>query len=204
MTDSADPLPPDLAARACRGDAQALQELLVAHTPELLVYVRLNVGPHLLAHESVSDITQSLVGDLLPAVVAQSFTDVAGFRAWLRRAAIHKIVDKVRRHEAAKRGGERRSDVSPSVAEQLDLAQCLRALPTPSQAAMDRERAERLELALSRLPDDQRQIVSMKQLCGMSHAEIASVLGRSEVACRMLLRRGMVRLARELEALDLA
>jgi DNA-directed RNA polymerase specialized sigma24 family protein len=41
----------------------------------------------------------------------------------------------------------------------------------------------------------------MKQLCGMSHQEIAAVLGRSEPACRMLLRRGMVQLARELELL---
>jgi RNA polymerase sigma-70 factor (ECF subfamily) len=194
-------LPADLVQRACRGDAAALQEMLQAHLPELNVFVRLNMGEHLRARESVSDVTQSLVGDLLPLLATERFADLGGFRAWLRRAALNKIVDKHRFHTAQQRGGERRAEVTPSVAEELDLLRCLRALPTPSQAAIDEERAERLERALQRLPEDQRQVVSMKQLCGLSHQEIAAVLGRSEPACRMLLRRGMVRLARELELL---
>ncbi|MCA8964751.1 MAG: sigma-70 family RNA polymerase sigma factor [Planctomycetes bacterium] len=196
-----DALPPELVRAACGGDEVALQQLLAAHLPELQVFVRLNMGEHLRARESVSDVCQSLAGDLLLDLGRETFDDLGAFRAFLRRAALNKIVDKCRHHGREKRGGDRQADLSPSVAEGLGLAQALRALPSPSQVAIGQERAERLELAMQRLPDDQRQVVSMKQLCGMSHEEIAVVLGRSETACRMLLHRGMVRLARELELL---
>lgn len=67
---------------------------------------------------------------------------------------------------------------------------------------MGAEDVARLERALLRLPEDQRQVVSMARLLGMPHKEIAEVLGRSEVACRMLLRRGLVGLAREMDSAD--
>ncbi len=178
-----------------------MRQLLVLHLPELHALVRLDMGEPLRARESVSDVAQSLVGDLLIDLRRETFADLGAFRAFLRRTARNKIVDKYRHHVREKRGGGRLADVSPSIAEGLGITETPAAFPTASQIAVDREHAERLELAIQRLPEDQRQIVSMKHLRGMSHEEIAGALGRSETACRMLLRRGMVRLARELESL---
>ncbi len=164
------------------------------------MFLRINMSEQLRVRESVSDVSQSLAGDLMPLLTRERFEDLDGFRAWLRRAALNKIVTKYRFHAAQKRGGGERAVVSPSEAEQLDLVRSLRALPSPSEAAMGHERCERLRKAMQQLPKDQRDVVSMKQLCGMSHQEIAGVLDRSETACRMLLQRGLRRLARELEA----
>ena len=89
-----------------------------------------------------------------------------------------------------------------SIAEELGFLDCMRSLATPSQAAMRDEDRSLLDRALQRLPDDQRKVVGMARLLEMPHKEIAAALGRSEEACRMLLKRGMVNLARELEAAD--
>ncbi len=200
--DPAVPWPEDLARRAQEGDVAALRTLLAAHLPELSVFVRLNVGRDVLARESVSDVTQSVAADLLPELGRESFADRAGFRAWLRRAALNKIIDKQRHHRAGKRDVHREAGVSPSVAGDFDLAAAVRALSTPSAQAMRAEDARILERALERLPEDQRQAVTMARLLGMPHSEIAAALGRTEPASRMLLRRGMVNLARELERID--
>lgn len=190
-----------LLERAQAGDVAAGQELLAALQPELQLFVRLNLGA-LEGRESVADVTQSVVTGLLPRVSREEFADLAGFRAWLRCAARNKIGDLLRRHGAQKRGAGQQASLSPSVAEELGLAECLRSLPTPSQVAMRGEDRDLLDRALLRLPEDQRRVVAMARLLEMPHKEIAEALGRSETACRMLLRRGLVNLARELEAAD--
>lgn len=185
--------------RARAGDTDAGRELLGALLPELQLFVRLHLGS-LQRMESVSDVAQSVVGDLLPVVQREQFADLSGFRAWLRRCALNKITDLRRYHGAQRRNGA--AEVSPTVAEELGLVQRLRSLPSPSQAAMGAEDAARLDRALLRLPEDQRQVVAMARLFGMPHKEIAEALGRSEVACRMLLLRGLRNLARELDVED--
>ena len=183
-------------------DRDALHDALLEHLPDLQLFVRFNVGRELAAKESVSDLTQSLVGDLLPELETASFADLDGFRAWLRRAALHKIIDKQRYYRAGRRSTRRQAGVSPSTADELDIVEALRTSSTPSQAAVGREEAELLATALDRLPPDQREIVTLTRLHGMSHGDAAQLLDRSEAACRQLLRRGLRELARLMETLD--
>lgn len=200
MASSGDPRVPEaLAQRALSGDLPALRELLGHYLPELALYVRLNAGADVLARESVSDVTQSVAADVLPALAGQSFADVGGFFAYVRRAALHKLIDKQRHHRAARRDLHREVD-GAVVPDAFDLPGHLRDVLTPSGHAIAAEDAALLARALQRLPDDQREVVTLARLVGLPHAEIAQVLGRSEGACRMLLSRGLRTLGRELEA----
>ncbi len=45
------------------------------------------------------------------------------------------------------------------------------------------------------MTDEQREVVTCSRLLGMSHADIASKLGKSEVAVRKTLSRALARLA---------
>jgi RNA polymerase sigma-70 factor (ECF subfamily) len=56
-----------------------------------------------------------------------------------------------------------------------------------------------LEAALARLPEQQRQVVVMKLLRGMSFAEIARRVGATEAACKMRFARGLESVRDELE-----
>ena len=56
------------------------------------------------------------------------------------------------------------------------------------------EDMERLRDAFTELSDDHRQVITLARVVGMSHAEIADEMGRSEGAVRVLLHRALVRL----------
>ena len=70
---------------------------------------------------------------------------------------------------------------------------------SPSLRVVRQEQVLHLAEALARLPEDQRQAVTLKHLQGLSVAEVAQQIGRSEAAVAGLLRRGLKRL-RELLA----
>jgi RNA polymerase sigma factor (sigma-70 family) len=78
------------------------------------------------------------------------------------------------------------------------LLACYRAFYTPSQQAAAREELERVEGAFDRLPEQYRQVIVMAKIMGLSRAEIAVELGRTELAVRTLLSRALAQLATEL------
>ena len=65
---------------------------------------------------------------------------------------------------------------------------------SPSQCAMANEQLLALAAALLSLPEDQRRAVELRQLQGLSFAEVAKRLGRTEIAAASLLRRGVKKL----------
>ena len=62
----------------------------------------------------------------------------------------------------------------------------------PDAAPLERrEELERLERAMAALPGDQRELLVMHRYAGLSHAEIASVLGCEEGTSRARLHRAL-------------
>ena len=197
MTDATTP-EEQLAARAAAGDQVACAHLLGLVRPELEIWLRLHGADRFRSRESVGDVVQSVFGECLGSLTSFTPRGPGSFRGWLRCLALRKLLDKQRYHHAQGRDLAREE---PTGGTRLEpFADSLHQLPSPSQAAIGNEAAERLERALETLPEDQRQVVTMARLFAMPHAEIADVLGKSEPACRMLLSRGLVRLSALLEA----
>lgn len=194
-----DPAAPEeeLAARAIAGDQVACGRLLGIVRPELAVWLRLHGADRFRSRESIEDVVQSVFGECLAALPNFVSRGPGSFRAWLRCLALRKLLDKQRYHRAQARDVTREE---PTGVTQFEpFADTLHQLPTPSQVAIGHEAAERLERALASLPDEQREVVTMARLFAMPHAEIATVLCKTEAACRMLLSRGLVALSAKLE-----
>ncbi len=101
------------------------------------------------------------------------------FSAWIYRIARNTLLDHVR---AAKH-------MEPL--EYLDEV----VGPTDVMAdAMDRESAESVKKAFAALDADQREIIALRVESGMSFAEIATVVGKSEAASKMAFYRAIERL----------
>jgi RNA polymerase sigma-70 factor (ECF subfamily) len=62
---------------------------------------------------------------------------------------------------------------------------------------MQQEQAARLTAALARLPDDMQQVLLYRHVDGLSYADLAALLGRSEGAVRVLYTRALRRLRKE-------
>ena len=106
------------------------------------------------------------------------------FTAWLYRIAHNQLVDYLR-------------TLPRQSAQSLDVVADVPERETTSEysSVLDRQT---LEPALARLTPEQRQAVELRFLQGMSVAETAAAMGRSEEAVKKLQARALVNLRRTL------
>lgn len=87
----------------------------------------------------------------------------------------------------------------PETSVDRRVADVVRAVASPSQEAAALETQERIERAFERIGEDEREIITLARIVGLSHAEIAARLG-TEGAARVRLFRALARLSKELSA----
>jgi len=115
--------------------------------------------------------------------------EASTFRIWLFRIARNVVAER--------RRGRRRRPEAP-----LDLAATAPDPANVEATVVRREAAAAAWRAVDRLTGDRRQAVVLRFVHEMTTAEIAEVLGRSEGAVRVLIHRGLRRVAGELGAPD--
>jgi RNA polymerase sigma-70 factor (ECF subfamily) len=165
-------------ARAQDGDRSALQFLYIRYAPEVHRYVNGIVGDH---HEA-EDITQAVFLKLMRVLGSYTPRDVP-FAAWLKRVARNAALEHLRSNR-------------PTPVREFETGQ-------PSTEALRCERVRDLRQALERLPGDQREVLILRLLAGLSPGEIARMLDKTEAAVHGLHHRGRNTLKaalRELEA----
>jgi RNA polymerase sigma-70 factor (ECF subfamily) len=165
--------------RAKEGDRDALRFLYVRYADNIYGYVRSIVRDD---HEA-EDITQQLFSKLTFALSRYEPRSVP-FAAWILRVARNLALDHVRAVRAIPCEEVRPVD---SVADDYSF-----------------ERSRALQDALDALPSDQRQVLILRHVAGMSPGEIARSLGKTEGSIHGLHHRGRRTLQRELSALGAA
>lgn len=182
--------------RAQAGDKSAIETLFERHLPALEAYVRLRAGQAFGAREAVSDIVQSTCRDLLQGMDGFRHGGAGAFRHWLYAMAARKIADKFAYHNAQRRDQTREG---PSDAASGVMTALAADLASPSQEAQATELLARLEEAFAELTEDEREVVLLSRVVGLSRAEVALALGRTENAVRNLLNRTLAKLAARLD-----
>jgi RNA polymerase sigma-70 factor (ECF subfamily) len=181
-----------LARRAAEGDAAAVEELLVRYLPSLRAFVRAHMGPGLRARESSSDMVQSVCREVLAHLDRFQHPSEGAFKHWLFTTAQRKIANRARDLGREKRDARREV---PLDGEDGALGLVYARISSPSGVAARREDLERFEAALDQLHGEQREVLLLAHLVGLSRAEIGERLGKTEVAVRGLLHRATARLS---------
>ena len=115
--------------------------------------------------------------------------------SWLCRLAEQCIIHGHRRFTAGKRSRDRESVGHAPSGEGVDFVALIAAsMTTPSQAAVRSERQERLDEALTMLPEEHRETLRLRYGEGLATGEIAVRLNKSDVAVRVMLTRIVHRL----------
>jgi len=189
---------------AADGDGRAVEALLERHLPSLRAYVRLRAGAKLRARESASDLVQSVCRDVLQNLDRFRYPGESAFRAWLYATAMRKIADRAEYWGAARRDPAREAAPLPhaahSGADEQRLFDVYRdSFASPSQEAMGREALARIEDAFERLPEDYREVIVLSRIVGLSRAEVAGQMQRTEASVRNLLSRALAELAEHLD-----
>lgn len=195
MGDEADPEELLRAARA--GDGDALGRLLESHRPYLTLLARGQVGRRLRAKADPADLVQEAFASAHLAFPQFRGTTGAEFAAWVRQILAAHVAGLVRHYHGTKRRDVR---LEREVAADLDrsshaLGGALAAPhSTPSQQAARREQAVLLAGAIDRLPEHYREVIVLRHVEGLSVAEAAARLGRTEDAVQKVWMRALVKL----------
>ena len=189
-----------LLVRAAQGgDRSALESLFERYLPRVRRIASLRLGWRLRRLLEVDDIVQDAL--LLAFARLDDFreTSEGSFRSWLAACVEREIVRQSRRAGARKRGDGKL--VPMGDADSFVLGKAIRGTkdPSPSEMARASEEEERLEAAILSLPEKHRQLIVLRWICGMSHAEIARRVGYSEEsASRTAVTRALHLLRRKL------
>lgn len=169
--------------------APAVDGLLADNLPALRAYVRLRLAPSLRARESVEDVVQSTCREVLES--AEGFRDggEAGFRRWLYTLASRKIADRWAYHRAQKRDLGRDEGGHELLAEQYA------SLAGPGTRVASLEELLAIESAFDRLREEDREVISLVKVLGLSAADAGACLDKSAGAVRTSLHRALARFA---------
>jgi RNA polymerase sigma-70 factor (ECF subfamily) len=160
-------------ARAQGGEIEAIGFLYVRYADEIHTYVRSIIHD---SHEA-EDVTQQVFAKMIRAIASYEEREVP-FVAWLMRVARNQALDHIRRYRLV------------PVEEVLGAAAC--SDPAGGERMLD------LREALAELPIDQREVIVLRHLAGLSPPEIALLTGRSESSIHGLHHRGRRALRAEL------
>ncbi len=165
------------------GDS-TVAELLQRHLPELTGYIRRRTDPLLRARETAADLAQAVCCDILVHIDRFEHNSEDGFRRWLFRTAERKVIDQYRFHSAERRHPGREAGPVGTVRDPLVQL-------TPVQCAIAREELDQARRLFQRLPLHYRRVIVLSRIHGMSHADIADRLAKTEGAVRNILYRGL-------------
>jgi RNA polymerase sigma-70 factor, ECF subfamily len=188
-------------AAARTGCSEALGEALEACRAYLLLVANRQLDPELRAKGGASDLVQQTFLEAQRDFAQFQGTSLDELRAWLRQILVHNLASFGRRYRATgKRAVGREQALEPETPSGERGAGVAADTPSPSGRAMAQEQAEALRRALERLPEDYRQVVTLRYQEGRAFPEIAARMRRSENAVRKLWFRAIERLQQELGA----
>lgn len=169
-----------LVARAAAGDDEAFAELVGRHQAAVFRFARA------IAHG------RDAAEDVLQQTFLSAWRGLSGFRGqssvrtWLLVIARHAAV-----RQASRRGREPIDDVP---VEDLGL-QAGWGQPDPERLAIQSEARAHVSAALASLEPEDRSVLTLRELEGLSGEETAALLGLSLAAVKSRLHRARLRLA---------
>lgn len=183
-----------LVERLRAGDEDAFVELVRRYQPRLVRLAESTVGSRAVAEEVCQDTWLAVVRGVGRFEARSSFT------TWLFRIMLNRARSSAQRELRAGRA----DDVA---VERFDAKGAWEQPPVPWSDRVDdrvvaEQLAHRVRDLLVDLPDQQRQVVVLRDVEGLGPTDVASLLGTTEGNVRVLLHRGRAKL-RELLTLEI-
>ena len=167
--------------RAQQYDPEALAEIYDQYAPKIYNYIYYRIGDARLAE----DLTASVFLSVLEAIQSNRSWRTS-FSGWLYRIAHNIVVDQFRR-----RGKLRELPLDERlVSTEAD----------PAKSAELSLEVEWLKRAIRSLTTDQTEVIVLKFIEGLTNAEVAQIMGKTEGAVKSLQYRALASLRKKLES----
>ena len=168
----------ELIARTQAGDAAAFDELIVKYSSRLygLVY---NMTSN---HEDTNDLLQDIWSKAFRSITG--FRGKSSFYTWMHSIGANMTINFLKKR--GRRFHLSLDDIDANIQNDKEFIE-LTATSSPVRDADLGELQKRLNEAMQKLSHDHRAVVTMFDIQGMPHAEIAKILGISEGTVRSRL-----------------
>ena len=187
-----------LVALAKEGDPSALNQLCSVYGERVRRMIRLRLDQKLRSKLDSVDVVQDALILALGGLKDFTYRNEGDFLRWLSKIAENKLYDILDKFHTEKRDVLReipfKKEARGAESGSVDAAGPMRTT-TPSMIACKKEVLDRLEKALDELKPEYKEVIVLKRIEGLSHAEIAERLGKNTGAVRMLLARALAALA---------
>lgn len=181
---------PELIAKAQTGDVSAFNEVIRAYRKRILGAVYRLIG----RSEDVEDVAQDVFVRLYYSLDQLRAVEV--FEPWLYRLTVNAAYDYLRRRKRS--GDVRMADLSEEQVMAADAAESGRRDSDERDAAESRELVEALFREVS---EEDRILLTLKEVQGLSLRELSQVYGVNENALKVRLFRARKRALRAFERL---
>lgn len=165
-------------ARAKEGDREAVRFLYLRYVDNVFGYVRSIVRDEY----DAEDVTQQVFAKLMTVIGKYEEREVP-FSAWILRVARNVALDQMRQRR-------------PIPCEEV------REPGVETEEDTSHHRSLMLRDALAALPEEQREVIVLRHLVGLTPGEIAGRLGRTEPSVHGLHHRGRGALRSTLRAME--
>ncbi|MFC5832998.1 sigma-70 family RNA polymerase sigma factor [Nonomuraea insulae] len=170
----------ELTSLAVQGDRSAIESLLGELRPMVVRYCRARLGRVSGQYHIADDVAQEVCIAVLSAL--PRYRDMGRpFASFVFGIASHKVADALR------------SSVRSAVPTQ-DLPDGPDERPGPEETVVRYIEVEHARRLLARLPDNQRELLLLRVVSGLSAEETGNVLGMSPGAVRVAQHRALARL----------
>lgn len=178
MQEVVEPSDSELVARTQSGDPRAFDELVRRYTPRLygLVY---NMTSN---HEDTNDMLQDIFAKAYRAI--KGFQGKSSFYTWMHTIAVNMTINFLKKR--GRRYNLSLNDVDAGVENDPEFIEATSS-NDPHRETNLKELQQRLNEAMMKLSHEHRTVVTMFDIQGMPHAEIAKILGISEGTVRSRL-----------------
>jgi len=163
-----------LLERARQYDPQALEEIYDRYFDRLYRYAYRYLGEARAAEDLAAEVFLKLL-----EAIKNSRAPHTHLQAWLYRVAHNLLMDQFRRQK-----------VEPPLPLELEEER-LPGLSDPSIAVEEAITRQQLWEAVTKLTEDQRQVILLKFGEGLSNAEVGRILGKPEGAVKSLQHRAL-------------
>ena len=169
--------------------------------PYLKLLARTHLNPRQQAKLDSSDVVQQTLLDAFAKCDQFRGSSEAELAAWLREILKNNLADAIRDQRREKRDIRREQPLEGAIDASFSRTHSWLAAvqSSPSQRAVKQEELLRLAEVMTKLPEAQREAIVLHHLQGLSLADVAQEMGKTEAAVAGLLFRGLKTLHNLLE-----
>lgn len=170
-----------LIERAQAGDEESLAKLFQSHRERLRRMIRLRLDPRVKSRTDEDDVLQDVYVEIARRIREYSHATELPFFLWLRMTTGEMLIDLHRKHLGAEMRSVRREvplhQRVPNASTLFLACQLVGQFTSVDRRLIHEETLQKLEHAINRMEDHDREVLAMRHYEELSSDEIAVALG---------------------------